>query len=104
MISTVVPTAASAVFLITGANRGLGVEHVRQFLQKSKVKVVATARQPAKATELKGLQDQYNDRLTVVELDVADEASIKVKLQLLQATHRLQTLLRDNNASSYYLC
>ena len=78
MTPTVVPNTSDAVFVITGGNRGLGIEHVKQFLEKTKVKVVATARQPSKADELNGLLKQYSDRLSIVELDTSSEESIEV--------------------------
>ena len=78
MAPTIVVNSPDAVFIVTGGNRGLGLEHVKQFLEKTKVKVVATARQPAKADELNKLLKQHTDRLSVVELDSSDEASIEV--------------------------
>ena len=42
--------------LVTGANRGLGLELVRQLLGRH-CHVVATCRQPGKATALKTLAD-----------------------------------------------
>ena len=78
MAPTLVSNSSDAVFVVTGGNRGLGIEHVKQFLDKTKVKIVATARQPSKADQLNGLLKQYKDRLSVVELDTSDEASIEV--------------------------
>ncbi len=40
--------------------------------------VVATARNPAKAPQLQALADKYASQLTLVALDTADAASIKV--------------------------
>ena len=79
MAPAIVPRTAGSVFLVTAGNRGLGLEHVKQFLQTTEVKVVATARQPGKADELKELKQKYADRLTVVQLDTSDEASIEVR-------------------------
>ena len=78
MAPTIVPNTDSAVFVVTGGNRGLGLEHVKQFLEQSQVKVVATARQPEKAKELQNLAKQYHGRLSIVQLDNGDEASIEV--------------------------
>ncbi len=78
MAPTIISDSPDAVFVVTGGNRGLGLEHVKQFLEKTKVKVVATARQPAKADQLNGLLKQHQDRLSVVELDTSEEASIEV--------------------------
>ena len=63
--------------LITGANRGLGLEFARQYLE-SKHRVFATCRRPQKADALKELQERHADHLSVLPLDVADEASIKI--------------------------
>ncbi len=57
-------------YLITGANRGLGLEFARQLSKRSGVTLVGTAREPEKATELARLVHE------VLPLDVADPASI----------------------------
>ena len=79
MAPAIVPNTDSTVFTVTGGNRGLGLEHVKQFLENSKVKVIATARQPEKADDLQSLAKQYHDRLSVVKLDNGDEASIEAR-------------------------
>jgi NAD(P)-dependent dehydrogenase (short-subunit alcohol dehydrogenase family) len=69
--------AASGNVLIQGASRGIGLEFVRQCLAESRVgQVVATCRSPASATELAELAITAAGRLTVLALDVTDEASI----------------------------
>ena len=73
-----IPTDNTAVYIVTGGNRGLGLEHVKQFLEKTNAKVVATARQPSKADELNTLSKKYANRLSVVELDTGSETSIEV--------------------------
>ena len=78
MAHIIPPNTSDAVFVVTGGNRGLGVEHVKQLLEKTTVKVVATARQPNKAGELQALLKQHPDRLSVIQLDAASEESIEV--------------------------
>ncbi len=95
MAPTVVPDSADAVFVVTGGNRGLGLEHVKQFMEKTKVKIVATARQPAKADQLNGFLKQYKDRLSVVELDAGDEASIEVLIILLRQALRFLRMMKS---------
>lgn len=56
--------------LITGANRGLGLELSKQFAAED-YHVIGTARSPEKATELKEVADE------VLALDVTSDESIK---------------------------
>ena len=60
--------------LITGANRGIGFEFVRQYAAKGWY-VIATARNPEGAQDLKALAEEY-PRVTIEELDVSDLESI----------------------------
>jgi NAD(P)-dependent dehydrogenase (short-subunit alcohol dehydrogenase family) len=60
--------------LVTGANRGIGLEFVRQLLARGD-RVVAACRQPGKATALNTLAGEYPGRLRVLPLDVALEKS-----------------------------
>ena len=61
--------------LVTGANRGLGLEFVRQLLARGD-RVVATCRHPGKATALNTLAGEHPGRLHVLPLDVSDPRSI----------------------------
>ena len=60
--------------LVTGANRGIGLEFVRQLLARGD-HVVATCRHPGKATALNALAGEYPGRLHVLPLDVAEAKS-----------------------------
>ena len=60
--------------LVTGANRGLGLEFVRQLLADD-ARVVATCRQPGKATALNQLAAEHPGHLKVLPLDVGDARS-----------------------------
>jgi len=57
-------------YVITACNRGLGLEFARQ-LSRRDGRVIATARDPESATELKRLD------VEVAQLDVADAASVE---------------------------
>ena len=60
--------------LVTGANRGLGLEFTKQYLARGET-VIATCRDPSAARELATLAAQQS-QLTVLTLDVGDEASL----------------------------
>lgn len=62
-------------YLVTGANRGIGLELVRQLLAR-KQRVTATARQPERAEALQQLLGDFGDALRIVTLDVGNDASI----------------------------
>ena len=57
--------------LVTGANRGLGLEFTRQLLAAGS-HVVAACRHPGKATALNTLAGEHPGRLHVLPLDVAE--------------------------------
>lgn len=61
--------ADETTVVVTGANRGIGLEYARQFKAKGYT-VIGTARSPEKATELAKIADR------VEALDVADPASV----------------------------
>ncbi|MFC1480656.1 SDR family oxidoreductase [Candidatus Neomarinimicrobiota bacterium] len=61
--------------VITGSNRGIGLELVRQHLQR-RDKVYATCRSPELATELNNLQSTYPDALVVLPMDVTSASAI----------------------------
>ncbi|MCL6713105.1 SDR family oxidoreductase [Pseudomonas sp. R2.Fl] len=57
--------------LVTGANRGLGLEFVRQLLARGD-HVIAACRQPGKANALNLLAGEHPGRLQVLPLDLAE--------------------------------
>jgi NAD(P)-dependent dehydrogenase (short-subunit alcohol dehydrogenase family) len=63
-------TERSRHCLVTGANRGLGLEFVRQLLARGD-RVVATCRQPGRAQALNRLVAEHPGRLHVLPLDLA---------------------------------
>jgi NAD(P)-dependent dehydrogenase (short-subunit alcohol dehydrogenase family) len=69
------PGTPPAVVLITGANRGIGLEFARQYAERG-WKVIATAREPDQATELKALVAAH-PRLVIERLDVSDDEAIR---------------------------
>ena len=60
-----------ATAVITGGNRGLGLEMAKQYAAAG-WDVIGTAREPEKAEELNAI-----DKVTVMQLDAAEDTSIK---------------------------
>lgn len=68
------PATPSRHALVTGANRGLGLEFVRRLLARGD-RVIAACRHPGKATALNHLAGEHPGRLHVLPLDVASAKS-----------------------------
>ncbi|MBN2155314.1 MAG: SDR family oxidoreductase [Candidatus Lokiarchaeota archaeon] len=62
--------------LITGSNRGIGLEFTKQYLLRND-SVIATCRSPTTARKLQNLKKQYKNRLMIVEMDVSNFKSIQ---------------------------
>lgn len=69
--------------LITGANRGLGLEFARQYAADG-WRVVACARRPAEATELSDLARESGGQVTIHELDVDEHWQVEALARQLQ--------------------
>jgi len=61
---------------LTGANRGIGLAIVEQAL-KGTYRIFAGCRQPQKAAALQALAADNSERLTLIPIDVTDDASIQ---------------------------
>ncbi|TCS62096.1 SDR family oxidoreductase [Varunaivibrio sulfuroxidans] len=82
-----------STILITGANRGIGLEFVKQYLGDGD-KVIATCREPSKAQGLSALSGS----LDVLSLDVTDIVRIREVARTLRKT-AIDVLI--NNAGVY---
>jgi NAD(P)-dependent dehydrogenase (short-subunit alcohol dehydrogenase family) len=88
-----------AYILITGTNRGLGLALVTAYLDRGD-HVFAACRKPPSAVKLQALAERCPDRLTILSLDVADEASIGQAAKAIGSqTKRLDLLI--NNAGIF---
>lgn len=83
--------------LITGANRGIGLEFATQYATAG-WQVIACCRQPQQATALNQLAEQYKNRFFIHQLDVRKFAEID---QLSQKLRDLPIDVLINNAGIY---
>jgi NAD(P)-dependent dehydrogenase (short-subunit alcohol dehydrogenase family) len=80
--------------LVQGASRGIGLEFVRQLLERGCAQVVATCRRPQESDGLRVLAQGAGGRLRVLPLDVRDEKSIRDAAGLTRETcERLHLLV-----------
>jgi NAD(P)-dependent dehydrogenase (short-subunit alcohol dehydrogenase family) len=82
--------------LITGANRGIGLEYVKQYAESGQP-VYATVRDPAKATALQQLAAKHTN-IHVLALDVGDISAIRALAGQLSA---LTIDILISNAGTY---
>ena len=87
---------ATSTVLITGANKGIGLEYARQYAQAG-WQVYACARELLKATALQALARDY-PQVTVLTLDVSQPKAI---MQLAQQLEAVQLDLLISNAGVY---
>jgi NAD(P)-dependent dehydrogenase (short-subunit alcohol dehydrogenase family) len=85
--------------LLAGANRGLGLGLVQEYLARG-WSVIATARNPQAAHRLTELQTDHRDHLRIEALDIADPASVAALAQRLQGIS-LDVLFVVAGASSH---
>jgi NAD(P)-dependent dehydrogenase (short-subunit alcohol dehydrogenase family) len=69
--------------LVTGANRGIGFEFVRQYAPEG-ARIFACCRQPDKADALKKIAAAWDGRVTLHELDVTNDSAIAALARDLQ--------------------
>ncbi len=84
--------------LITGANRGIGLEHVRSFAAKG-IQVFATARSPSQADELNALAASCAGQITVLQYEALDPDS-PTQLKTALGDTPLDLLLANAGAGS----
>ena len=84
--------------LITGTSRGIGLEFVRQLVQRSSLTpkhIIATCRNPDRAKDLLELRDQHPEVVVVRQLDITEYDKLKgfvqdIKVQPLLVTGTVQ--------------
>ena len=80
-----------ANIFITGCNRGIGLELVKQFLKLKPANLFATCRDPAKAADLNALAEG-NPNLHILKLEMTDLAAFQGIADKVRMFLILQTL------------
>jgi NAD(P)-dependent dehydrogenase (short-subunit alcohol dehydrogenase family) len=83
--------------LITGANRGVGLELAKQCAANGK-RVFAGCRAPKRATQLEEITATHPGKVTILPLDVTDEQSIDKCVALVNAEVGALDLIYNNAA------
>ncbi|XP_015959391.1 uncharacterized protein LOC107483274 isoform X1 [Arachis duranensis] len=84
----------AGVSMVQGASRGIGLEFVKQLLEKNdKGHVVATCRNPDASTGLAHLKHKFPDRLKLLPLDLTLETSIQASASSVKETYGHLNLL-----------
>ena len=83
--------------LITGTNRGIGLEFVKQYLGEG-CQVIACCRNPGKAEELQSLKGAYPDTLDIYRLDISNFEMIE---ELSNTLKNIPIDILINNAGVY---
>ena len=85
-------SATPRIYLITGANRGIGKGFVEQLLQRPAATVIATARDPAKAASLNDLKKGEGSRLIIVKLDSQVDTDAREAVAQLKDEHGITSI------------
>ncbi|KAM7265282.1 hypothetical protein ACFE04_002965 [Oxalis oulophora] len=87
-------SASGVVSLVQGASRGIGLEFVKQLLDKNeKDKVIATCRNPDGATGLIDLKNKFAERLDILPLDLTVESTIEASAKSIRERYGSLNLL-----------
>ncbi|KAJ3334185.1 hypothetical protein HDU93_008089, partial [Gonapodya sp. JEL0774] len=80
---------SSTVYLVTGANRGIGKGLVTALLLRQNTVVIAGVRDPSRSTDLGQLPTGKDSRLIVVKYVAGDDASASDAIKALQDQHQI---------------
>lgn len=84
---------SNAVFVVSGASRGIGLQFVSSLLERTQGKIIACCRSPATADQLNNIASQHTDRIEVLPLDLEDQSTIDaLGLQLTKTYQRIDAL------------
>ncbi|MFX0064022.1 MAG: SDR family oxidoreductase [Candidatus Hermodarchaeota archaeon] len=81
--------------LVTGSSRGLGLEFVKQYLEKGNL-VIASSRNPHKSSALKKLKNKYSENLMIIKLDVSKREEREKAFDIISKQFHALDLLINN--------
>jgi NAD(P)-dependent dehydrogenase (short-subunit alcohol dehydrogenase family) len=90
---------AKPTVLITGSNRGIGLQFVQQYMDRG-WNIIATTRKPDESTELQAFAADY-DQLVIEQLDVTDFERL-TELQASYADQPIDVLLSNAGITPKY--
>ena len=96
------PIDDSCTVLVVGSNRGIGIEFVKQCLQKGAT-VIATHRSKGMPESLSEIKNDYADKLITIQMDLEDEQSIVDAAKNLQSMETVKPLSHIIHNAGIYL-
>jgi NAD(P)-dependent dehydrogenase (short-subunit alcohol dehydrogenase family) len=81
--------------LVTGANRGLGLEFVSQYLNRGE-EIIATCRNPEGSTNLQRLIPDFGSNLRIFKMDVRNQKSINDAYEVIKENYDSLDVLINN--------
>ncbi|KZO92381.1 NAD(P)-binding protein [Calocera viscosa TUFC12733] len=92
------------VYLVSGANRGIGLAIVTKLAVRENTIVFAGARNPASAKELQALEAKYPGKVHSIKLSSADEADNKAAVaNVKQVAGRLDVVIANAGINYSYI-
>ncbi|KZO92375.1 NAD(P)-binding protein [Calocera viscosa TUFC12733] len=92
-----------AVYLVSGASRGIGLALVAQLAIRQNTIVFAGARNPSAAKDLLGLQLEHPDKVYIVKLTSADKAENEAAIaKVKEIAGRLDVVIANAGLSGIY--
>ncbi|GAB4829426.1 hypothetical protein Ancab_019097 [Ancistrocladus abbreviatus] len=92
--SSSIPKGEGAVSMVQGASRGIGLEFVKQLLEKDRNgHVFATCRNPSQSAGLLDLKNRFPERLSISQLDVTVENTVKATAEFITERYGYLNLL-----------
>ncbi len=97
------PINESCTVLVVGSNRGIGIEFVKQCLEKGAT-VIATHRSMDVPESLSALQSgEYAEKIIPIQMDLEDEGSIIEAANILKSMGNIQPLTHIIHNAGIYL-